>query len=61
MHEYVDGVSVGNHPTVARFLQGAFNSRPPQPRYVSFWDAGVVIQHIKGANKQLTMNSACLD
>ena len=66
-HEYVDGISVGSHPTVTRLLQGAFNSWPPQPRYTSFWDVGVVIQHIKGlgANedlslKQLTMKTAML-
>ena len=63
-HQYVDGVSVGNHPTVTRLLQGVLNSRPPQP---AFWDVGVVIQHIKGlgANKnlslkQLTMKTAML-
>ena len=56
-HQYVDGVSVGNHPTVTRLLQGVFNSRPPQPRYAAFWDVGVIIQHIKGlgANKDLTL------
>ena len=66
-HEYVDGVSVGSHPTVTRLLQGAFNSRPPQPRYSSFWDVGMVIQHIKGLGvnkdlslKQLTMKTAML-
>ena len=56
-HQYVDGVSVGNHPTVTQLLQGVFNSRPPQPRYAAFWDVGVVIQHIKGlgANKDLSL------
>ena len=24
-HQYVDGASVGNHPTVTRLLQGVFN------------------------------------
>ena len=26
-HQYVDSVSMGNHPTVTRLLQGVFNSR----------------------------------
>lgn len=63
----MDGISIGNHPTVTRLLQGVFNSRPPQPRYAAFWDVGVVIQHIQGlrANKnitlkQLTMKTAML-
>ena len=56
-HQHVDGVNVGSHPTVTRLLQGVFNSRPPQPRYTTFWDVGVVIQHIKGlgANKDLSL------
>jgi len=29
-HEYIHGVSVESQPMVSRFLQGAFNSRPPQ-------------------------------
>ena len=66
-HENVDGVSVGSHPVVARLLKGVFHSRPPQPRYASFWDVGVVIQHIKklGPNenislKQLTLKTTML-
>jgi len=56
-HDHVDGVSVESHPTVTCLLQGVFNSRPPQSRYASFWDIGVVIQHIKGlgANKDLNL------
>jgi len=47
----------GKPPYSTRLLQGAFNSRPPQPRYISFWDVGMVIQHIKGlgANKDLSL------
>jgi len=56
-HEHAEGTRVGNHPMVTRLLQGVFNSRPPQPRYASFWDVGVVIQHIKdlGDNKDLSL------
>ena len=56
-HEYVDGISVGSRPTITRLLQGAFKSRPPQSRYTSFWDVGVVIQYIKdlGDNKDLSL------
>ena len=56
-HENVNGVSVGSHPAVTRLLKGAFHSRPPQPRYASFWDVGIVIQHIKklGPNKDLSL------
>jgi len=47
---------------VSRLLQGAFKSRPPEPRYTSFWDVGVVIQHIKGlgANEDLNLKQLTL-
>ena len=47
-------VSVWGIITVARFLQGIFNSRPPQPRYTAFWDVGVVIKGL-GANRDLSL------
>ena len=31
-HSEVDGVQVGQHPLVTRFLKGVFNNRPPTPR-----------------------------
>ena len=34
-HARVEGVSVGQHPIISHFMAGAFNSRPPQPRYSS--------------------------
>lgn len=34
----VDGMSIGNHPLVVRFLKGVFNLRPPVPRYKGVWD-----------------------
>ena len=37
-HLPVDGFPVGRHPLVCRLLKGAFNSRPPQPRYEGTWD-----------------------
>ena len=56
-HENVDGVSLGSHPAVTRLLKGVFHSRPLQPRYASFWNVGVVIQHIKklGPSKDLSL------
>ena len=67
IHENVNGVSVGSHPAVTRFLKGAFQSRPPQPRYASFWNVGIIIQHIKKLEpnrnlslKQQTMKTVML-
>ena len=33
VHDKVDGVEVGKHPTIKRLLKGAFHERPPLPRY----------------------------
>ena len=35
VHEKVDGEPVGQHPLVSQVLKGAFNERPPRPRYHS--------------------------
>ena len=40
-HERIDGMSIGQHPAIIRVLKGAYQSRPPLPRYSSFsnlWD-----------------------
>ena len=47
IHGKVEGYSVGEHPLVSRALKGAFNTRPPLPRYNTFWDVGVVVQYIR--------------
>ena len=40
----VDGMSIGNHPLVVRFLKGVFNLRPPVPRYKEVWDVSIVLR-----------------
>ena len=46
-HCHIEGVPVGKHPIVIRFMQGIFNSRPPMPRYSFVWDIEVVLSHIR--------------
>ena len=43
----VDGVSIGRHPLVVRFLKGVFNLRPPVPRYKEGWDVSIVLRFLK--------------
>ena len=52
MHTPVDGSSIGQHPLVSRLLKGAFQTRPPLPRYQGIWDVSIVLHHI---------GSHCLD
>ena len=62
VHAKVDGQPVGQHPLISRVLKGAFNERPPLPRYSTFWDVGVVLRYLKdqGANKELSLHSLTL-
>ena len=63
----MDGVNVGTHPAVTKLLKGAFQLKPPMPRYSSFWDVGKVLDYLKnleaneGLNlRQLTLETAML-
>ena len=46
-HLPVDGICVGSHPIISRFMKGIFNLRPPCPRYVQTWDVSVVLRCLK--------------
>ena len=53
---------MGQHPLITRLPKGVFNERPPQPRYSTFWDIGVVLRYLKqlGTNEALTLRSLTL-
>ena len=56
VHDKVDGISVGQHPLVARVLKGAFNERPPQPHYSHTWDVNTVTSYIDGMGDNANLN-----
>ena len=67
MHAPIDGVSIGQHPLVSRLLKGAFQSRPPLPRYTDTWDVNIVLAHLNEHEvnetmplKQLTLRTVML-
>ena len=43
IHEHIEGHPVGQHPQVTRILKGAYNLRPPTPRYSSTWKVSTVV------------------
>ena len=66
-HDRVDGAPVGQHPIITRLLAGAFNSRPPQPRYTTTWDVNSVTSYLKSLSdnsglslKELTLKTTML-
>ena len=46
VHQKADGYEVGQHPLVSRLLKGAFNQRPPKPRYEVTWDVTKVLNYL---------------
>ena len=56
-HPPIDGVVIGKHPLISRFMRGVFNNRTPQPRYSFTWDVAKVLSHIRslGTNDTLPM------
>ena len=46
VHEKIDGLPVGQHPTITRLVKGVFNVRPPLPRYSSTWDVQRVLNYL---------------
>ncbi|XP_046545628.1 uncharacterized protein LOC124255761 [Haliotis rubra] len=57
-----NGVPIGQHVLVKRFLRGVFNCRPALPRYKQTWDVKVVLDYIeeKGSNTELTLKELSL-
>ena len=53
----VDGVLVGQHPLVSRFLRGVYNRRPPRPRYQATWRVQQVLDLLRawGPNGSLSL------
>ena len=43
----IDGIPVGQHPLVIRFLKEVFESRPAMLRYTAVWDVKQVLDYLK--------------
>ena len=53
---HVPGVPVlANHPLIQKVVKGAYNTRPPAPRYVVIWDTDVLLQHLD------SLDNGCLN
>lgn len=63
----LNGMPVGQHPVVCRFLKGSFEQKPPSNRYYGIWDVNQVLQFLKAFTpnscltlKELTLKLATL-
>jgi len=48
---------VGQHSLVVRLLKGAYNQRPPQPKYCHTWDVSQMLLYLSnlGSNDSLSL------
>ena len=56
IHEKIDGQNIGQHLLVSRLLKGAFNKKPPMPRYSHFWNVSVVLTFLKGLDHNTSLS-----
>ena len=56
-HPMIDSLRVGEHPLVVQLLKGAYNLRPPLPRYSSTWEVAKVVSFLDqlGSNGSLSL------
>ena len=45
-HPPIDGYKVGVHPKIKELMRGAFNEKPPQPRYPDTWNVDMVLKYL---------------
>ena len=57
-----DGVTIGAHPVVIRYLKGAFNLRPSVPRHSQVLDVSCVLKILRGLSsvKDLSLKNLSL-
>ena len=57
-HPPIQGFKVGQHPLIKDLFRGAFNTRPPQPKYADTWEVNSFLQAIiyMGENEDLPLN-----
>ena len=51
------GLTIGNFPSVIRFMKGIYELKPPVPKYTCIWDVNIVLNYLKllGPNEDLTL------
>ena len=55
----IDGLDIGKHPLVVKLMKGAYNKKPPIPKYTGFWDINLVINYVisLGPNYELSFST----
>ncbi len=56
----MDGVPVGQHPLVSRFMRAVFNKRPTKPKITAIWDVNKVLDYLAKIGPAKTIPIALL-
>ena len=56
----IDSNSIGRHPLVRTYMKGAFNIRPPVPRYSSTWDPDILLTFLRRWSPHTDIDLKCL-
>ena len=57
-HDPLDGLKIGEHPSVSRVVKGVFNLQPPIKKVLPVWDLGLVLKALKGKPFEPLVNSS---
>ena len=48
----IDGIEVGKHPIICRYMKGAYNMNPSLPKHNFTWDVGAVVKYLTNASSE---------
>ena len=47
LHKPIEGIPVGQHPSVTSLMKGISREKPPMPKYINIWDVDKVLEQFK--------------
>ena len=48
----IDGIEVGKHPVICRYMKAAYNMNPSLPKHDFKWDVGAVVTYLTNASSE---------
>ena len=54
----IDGIEVGKHPIICRYMKGAYSMNPSLPKHNFTWDVGVVVKYLTNACSEKLYDSS---
>ena len=62
IYQPIDGVVIGKHPLMSKFMKGVYSMCPPEPKYFVTWDVNQVLSFLKtwAAAEKLTLKQLTL-